>query len=35
MIKSFQIKTGNKKSEELIENIKEIVKEEDLPIYGI
>lgn len=35
MIKSFQIKTGNKKTEELIENIKEIVKEEDLPIYGI
>ena len=35
MIKSFQIKTGNKKTEELIEVVKEIVKEEDLSIYGI
>lgn len=35
MIKSFQVKTGGKKEIELVENVKKIVKEEDLPIYGI
>jgi flavodoxin len=35
MIKSFQVKTGGKKEIELLENVKKIVKEEDLPIYGI
>ncbi|MFA0846651.1 flavodoxin family protein [Methanobacterium formicicum] len=34
-IKSFLIKTGNKKSEELVEDVKKIVKEEDLTLYGI
>lgn len=35
MIKSFPVKTGGRKIEELVEIVKEIVKEEDLPIYGI
>lgn len=35
MIKSFLVKTGNKKTEELIDDVKRIVQEEDLPIYGI
>lgn len=35
MIKSFQIKTGSRKMEELVNDVKEMVKEEDLPIYGI
>jgi len=34
-IKYFLIKTGNKKSEELVEDVKKIVKEEDLTLYGI
>jgi hypothetical protein len=35
MIKSFQVKTGGKKIEELVDIVKKIVQEEDLPIYGI
>lgn len=35
MIKSFLVKTGGKKMEELVEDVKKIVQEEDLPIYGI
>jgi flavodoxin len=35
MIKSFLVKTGNKKTEKLIDDVKRIVQEEDLPIYGI
>jgi flavodoxin len=35
MIKSFLVKTGGKKMEELVEDVKEIVRDEDLPIYGI
>ncbi len=35
MIKSFLVKTGSKKTEELIEDVKLIVQDEDLPIYGI
>ncbi len=35
MIKSFQVKTGGQRIEQLVENIRKIVKEEDLPIYGI
>ncbi len=35
MIKSFQVKTGGKKVEELVGNVRKIVQEEDLHIYGI
>jgi len=35
MIKSFLVKTGGKKMEEVVEDVKEIVRDEDLPIYGI
>jgi len=35
MIKSFLVKTGHKKTGEIIEDVKEIIQEEDLPIYGI
>jgi len=35
MIKSFQVKTGGKKMEKLVDIVKKIVQEEDLPIYGI
>ncbi|NYB52336.1 MAG: NAD(P)H-dependent oxidoreductase [Methanobacteriaceae archaeon] len=35
MIKSFLVKTGNKKTDQLIEEVKRIVTEEDLPLYGI
>ncbi|CDG64967.1 MAG: hypothetical protein PWQ15_1133 [Methanobacterium sp.] len=34
-IKAFLIKTSNKKNEELVEEVKELVKEEDLKLYGI
>ena len=35
MIKSFQVKTGGKKIEELVDDVAKIVQEEDLHIYGI
>lgn len=35
MIKSFLVKTGGKNVEELITDVKNIVQEEDLPIYSI
>jgi flavodoxin len=35
MVHSFLVKTGSKKMEELAEEVKEIVQEEDLQIYGI
>lgn len=35
MIKSFQVKTGGKKIEELMHDAKKIIQEEDLHIYGI
>jgi flavodoxin len=35
MVRHFVVKTGNKNIEELKEEVKELVQEEDLPIYGM